>query len=245
MNPIQQFEAERAARLQAQGVDTKLRASGQHFLEASINSLYSYNFHWMGRPIIQYPQDIMAMQEIIWDVQPDLIIETGVAHGGTVLFYASMLSLLGGDRAVVSIDIDIRAHNRAEIEAHPMYRNVTLIQGSSIDEAVLAQVHAAAKGRKRVLVALDSSHTHEHVLREMQLYAPLVKEGSYLIVFDTVVENLPEQASVDRPWGPGDNPMTAVREFLKQSDRFEIDTAMDNKLVVSVAPSGYLRCVKD
>ncbi len=204
---------------------------------------YPYNFTWMGRPIIQLPQDIMAMQEVIFKVKPELIIETGVAHGGSLIFYASMLELLGKGR-VLGIDIDIRAHNRAEIEDHPMSKRIDLIQGSSIDKGIVHDVHQAAKGKGPVLLVLDSNHTHEHVLEELRAYGPLVTKDSYAVVFDTAIEELPKEAIVDRPWGPGNSPMTAVHAYLKECDRFDIDTAIDAKLLISVAPQGYLRCVK-
>jgi cephalosporin hydroxylase len=205
---------------------------------------YSYNFSWMGRPIIQYPQDMIAMQEIIWRVQPDLIIETGIAHGGSLVYYASLLELLGQDGFVLGVDIDIRAHNRTAIESHPMARRIKMIQGSSVDPAIVEQVAAVARGRKRILVTLDSNHTHEHVLEELKLYSPFVTEGSYLVVFDTVVEKMPKAMFPDRPWGPGDNPMTAVHEFLRGSHRFAIDRDIEDKLLLTVAPDGYLRCIK-
>jgi cephalosporin hydroxylase len=203
----------------------------------------------MGRPIIQYPQDMVAMQEIIWTLQPDLIIETGIAHGGSLIFSASMLELnaaCGGPQnaEVIGLDIDIRPHNRAAIEAHPMSRRISMIQGSSVAAEVVAQVKAKANGRKKVLVCLDSNHTHAHVLAELEAYAPLTSVGSYCVVFDTVVEDLPKARSGDRPWGPGDNPKTAVWEYLKSHPEFEIDQAIDNKLLISVAPSGYLRRVR-
>jgi cephalosporin hydroxylase len=205
---------------------------------------YSYHFTWLGRPIIQYPQDMIAMQEIIWKVKPDLIIETGIAHGGSLIFHASMLELLGGDGQVLGIDIDIREHNRIEIEKHPMYKRINMIQGSSIDEDIARQIHDFAKDKKRILVLLDSMHTHDHVLKELQLYSPLVTEGSYLVVFDTIIEDMPDDMFSDRPWGKGNNPKTAVWEFLKTNDRFEIDREMENKLLITVAPDGYLKCVK-
>lgn len=245
MDPVKQFQIEREKRVRKQGENSALAKASHSFLKETINSQYSYNFSWFGRPIIQYPQDIMAMQEIIWEVQPDIIIETGIAHGGTVLFYASMLQLLGGDRELVSIDIDIRKHNRDEIEKHPLYRNVTMLEGSSVEQSMADTVFELAKGKKNPLVVLDSNHTHDHCLKEMELYAPLVRKGSYLIVMDTVVEDLPAEVYTDRPWGPGDNPKTAVHEFLKTHDRFEIDKAIDNKLAVSVAPDGYLKCLRD
>ncbi len=206
---------------------------------------YSYNFTWLGRPIIQYPQDMIAVQEIIWQVQPNLIVETGIAHGGSLIFSASLLELLGGDGRVVGIDIDIRQHNRIAIEQHPLYKRITMIQGSSVDEDIVEKVRRLAQGKQRVLVILDSNHTHDHVLQELMLYSPLVTAGSYLIVFDTVVDDMPEGSFPDRPWGTDNNPKTAVREFLRQNDRFEVDESIDAKLLITVAPGGYLRCVKD
>jgi len=219
------------------------RVSGELF-RRSFEHRYSYNFSWMGRPIIQYPQDIVAMQELIWSVKPDLIVETGIAHGGSLVFYASMLELLGDDGIVLGVDVDIRLHNRTAIEEHPMARRIRMIEGSSIDPSIVAQVSEIAAGRKKVLVALDSNHTHAHVLRELELYSPYVTEGSYLVVFDTVIEDLPESIFPDRPWGPGDNPKTAVRQFLRDNDRFVIDNQVDHKLLLTVSPDGYLRCVK-
>lgn len=200
---------------------------------------------WMGRPIIQLPQDMMAMQEIIWRLQPDLIIETGIAHGGSLVYYASLLELIGGDGYVLGIDIDIRAHNREAIEAHPMAGRIRMIEGSAIDEAVVAEVRSQAAGKRCVVVVLDSNHTHAHVLRELELYSPLVTQGSYIVVFDTAVEDMPADFFPDRPWGPGDNPKTAVWAFLEGNDRFEIDREWEDKLYITVAPDGYLRRVKD
>src|SRR5262245_58931007 len=205
---------------------------------------YSYNFTWLGRPIIQYPQDIIAMQEIIWQVKPEVIIETGIAHGGSLAFHASLLELIGGAGRVLGIDVDIRAHNRAAIEQHPMSKRITMVQGSSVDPAVTRQVRDFALGRRPVLVSLDSNHTHEHVLRELQLYAPLVTKGSYLVVFDTVVEHMPKEFFPNRPWGQGNSPKTAVHEFLKTTDRFVIDRDTEDKLLLTVAPDGYLKCGK-
>lgn len=210
---------------------------------------YSYNFSWMGRPIIQFPQDIIAMQELIWSIQPDLIIETGIAHGGSLIFSASMLELnaaCGGaqDAEVLGIDIDIRKHNKEAIEAHPMFKRISMIQGSSIDPEIIAQVKAKAEGKQRILVCLDSNHTHEHVLAELEAYAPLTSVGSYCVVFDTIVEDMPAEMFPDRPWGPGNNPKTAVWEYLKSHPEFEIDKQIDHKLLISVAPDGYLKRVR-
>lgn len=225
--------------------DKKLQEDTRAVFLGSVKHRYSYNFSWLGRPIIQYPQDMIAAQEIIWKVQPDLIVETGIAHGGSLIFYASLLELIGGNGRVIGIDIDIRAHNRVEIEKHPMFKRISMIQGSAVDRTIAEQVYAQAKNAKKVMVILDSNHTHEHVLQELELYSPLVKKGSYLIVFDTVVEDLPEECVENRPWGRGNNPKTAVWEFLKKNDRFELDKETENKLLLTVAPDGYLRCIKD
>lgn len=206
---------------------------------------YSYNFSWLGVPIIQFPEDVIALQEIIWRVQPDLIIETGIAHGGSLIFYASMLELLGGSGRVLGIDIDIRPHNRAVIERHPLYRRITMVEGSSTDKEIAAQAFELALGKARVMVVLDSSHSHDHVLRELGLYSPLVSPGSYLVVFDTVVEDMPPGSYPQRPWDKGNNPMTAVREFLRTNREFEADSAVSGRLLLSAAPGGYLRRTGD
>jgi len=226
-------------------VDENITGLSSQFFNKSCEYKYSYNFSWLGRPIIQYPQDIIAMQEIIWQVRPDLIIETGIAHGGSLIFHASMLEMIGEEGQVLGIDVDIREHNRVEIERHRMFKRIEMIEGSSVDAGIIEEVSRFAAGKQRVLVVLDSNHTHEHVLRELELYSPFVTKDSYLVVFDTVIEDMPEDSFVDRPWGKGNNPKTAVWEFLKTSDRFVIDEEYNNKLLITVAPDGYLRCVKD
>jgi len=223
--------------------DNLQELTNQWFVE-SCKHKYSYNFSWMGRPIIQFPQDIMAMQEIIWQVKPDLIVETGIAHGGSLIFYASMLELIG-EGQVLGIDVDIRQHNRVEIEQHPMFKRIRMIEGSSIDEEIAKQVYDLAKGKSRILLVLDSNHTHDHVLKELELYSPLVTKDSYLVVFDTVVEDMPEDFFPDRPWGKGNNPKTAVWEFLKTNKRFKVDKDIEAKLLITVAPDGYLKCLED
>jgi cephalosporin hydroxylase len=230
-------------RIAGMAADPRMSAAAREFFLRTCEHRYSYNFSWLGRPIIQYPQDLMAMQEIIWAVQPRLIVETGVAHGGSLIFYASMLELCGGDGRVLGIDIEIRPHNRQALEQHPLFKRIALIEGSSTDDAVARRVQEQC--RPPVLVVLDSNHTHAHVLRELQLYAPLVTRGSYLVVFDTVVDDMPASAFPDRPWGPGNNPRTAVRAFLETTDRFVVDQEMADKLLITVAPGGYLKCVKD
>jgi cephalosporin hydroxylase len=231
--------------LRAMQADDQLRREARDLFIRMCRYRYSYNFTWLGRPIIQFPEDIVAMQEIVWRVKPDLIIETGIAHGGSLMLWASLLEMLGGDGHVVGVDVEIRPHNRVEIERHPRVSRITMIEGSSIDPATIARVRELAAGRRTVMVVLDSNHTHAHVLEELEGYSSLVTSGSYLVVMDTVVEDMPADFYPDRPWGQGNNPATAVAQFLKTNDRFEVDAEIDAKLVMSVAPGGYLRCVKD
>ena len=250
------FGQEVSRRIDAIAHNEHLRVCAGEFLRSSVESQYSYNFAWMSRPIIQYPQDMVAVQELIWSVRPDLVVETGIAHGGSLILSASMLALLDmadaieagttidpavSQRKVLGIDIDIRAHNRAAIEAHPMASRIEMIQGSSVATDVVEHVRAIASGYKRVLVCLDSNHTHEHVLAELEAYAPLVSVGSYCIVFDTLVEDMPSDAYPARPWGPGDNPKTAVWKYLETHSEFEICKDIQNKLLITVAPDGYLK----
>jgi len=246
---VKQFEAEKIARIEALGKDTGFQNRSRDWLEESMRKSYVYNFSWMGRPIIQNPIDIMAMQEIIWEVKPDLIIETGIAHGGSLIFSASMLELNaacgGPDNAeVLGIDIDIRPHNRKAIEEHPMSRRITMIEGSSIAPEIVAQVKAKAQGKKRILVCMDSNHTHDHVLAELEAYAPLTGVESYCVVFDTFVEDVPADVFDNRPWHPGNSPKTAVWEYLKTHSEFEIDKSIHQKLLITVAPDGYLKRVR-
>lgn len=250
------FEKEVQGRVAANGANRNLLAASHAFMLATLGAQYSYNFSWQGRPIIQYPQDMIAMQELIWATKPDLIIETGIAHGGSLIFSASMLALLDvtdaidtgssfdprfSSRKVIGIDIDIRPHNRTAIESHPMASRIQMIQGSSIDPEIIRQVKQAATGYQRILVCLDSNHTHDHVFAELEAYAPLTSPSSYCVVFDTVVENMPPEMIVDRPWSPGNNPMTAVHAYLKTHAEFEIDRGIPDKLLITVAPDGYLK----
>lgn len=257
MNPIQQFESEVQGNIQRLGEDTSLaRDTLDWMIKSGTVGAYTYNFRWLGRPIIQYPQDIQAMQEIIWTTRPDVIIETGIAHGGSLILSASMLALLDycdaqtsktplmpgvSTRRVIGIDIDIRAHNRLAIEQHPLNHLITMIQGSSIAAETIDQVRKLASGGKRVLVFLDSNHTHDHVLAELDAYGPLVSPGSYCVVFDTVVEDMPPELCANRPWQPGNSPKTAVHAWLKDHSEFEIDRDMHRKLQITVAHDGYLK----
>lgn len=246
MDNYQAFKDECIQEVLKQGEDINLMKKSQDFFIAANSRKYSYHFEWLGRPVIQYPQDIVAMQELIWSIQPDLVIETGIAHGGSLVFSASMLELnaaCGGpqDAEVLGLDIDIREHNREAIESHPMFKRISMIQGSSIDPKIIDSVHQKAAEKERVLVCLDSNHTHDHVLAELQAYAPLVTPGSYCVVFDTIIEDLPKDMFPDRSWGPGNSPKTAVWEYLKTHPEFEIDQSIQNKLLITVAPDGYLR----
>ena len=217
--------------------------SKRWFLE-SIKYEYSYHFSWLGRPIIQYPQDIIALQEIIWKVKPDLIIETGIARGGSIIFSASLLELIGSGE-VVGIDIDIKNKNKKAIKKHPLGKRIQMIEGSSINKKIMKRIEKIAQNKKSILVILDSNHTHKHVLKELEIYSPLVSKNSYLIVFDTIIDDLPEELLKNRPWGKNNNPKTAVKEFLKTNDRFRIDRTIERKLLFTAAPMGYLKCVKN
>jgi cephalosporin hydroxylase len=225
------------------GANRALLSASIEWINAAAPYEYAYHFKWLGFPIIQLPADIIALQEIIWKTRPDLIIETGVARGGSMILYASLLKLIGSNGLIVGIDIDIREKNRRAIEAHSLAKRIKLIEASSTSEEALRKVRAFARGRKRVLVVLDSNHTHKHVARELDLYSPLVKKGGYLVVFDTVIERMPLGYFKNRPWDRGDNPMTAVREFLLSNRRFVVDRELD-KLLLSAAPEGFLRCVR-
>lgn len=249
MTEIEKFKEERAELINANAKNKELKKASHDFLEKSIEAKYSYNFSWLGRPIIQYPQDMIALQEIIWEVKPDMIIETGIAHGGSLIFSASMLTLLEAcgeitNGKVLGIDIDIREHNRKAIESHPMSKKITMFQGSSIDKQMIEKVHEFAKQGTKILVYLDSNHTEEHVLAELKAYAHLASVGSYCVTFDTLVEDMPSEFSDDRPWDKGNNPKTAVWKYLKECDDFVIDKDIENKILITVAPDGYLKRIK-
>lgn len=254
------FKAEVRSRTAALADNRSLREAALAFLRESVGPKYSYNFHWLDRPIIQYPQDIVAMQELIWKLRPDLVIETGIAHGGSLVCYASMLALMdlcdaieAGEtsvdpsdsrRRVLGIDCDLRRHNRRALDAHPMRSRIEVIEGSSTDASVVERVRGIAAQAERTLVCLDSDHSHRHVLAELEAYAPLVTVGSYCVVFDTLIDDLPADAHPDRPWGPGSNPKTAAREFLDGHPEFECDRAISDRLAISAAGGGYLRRVR-
>ena len=269
-NPTAEFQNERAENIANYSNQQAWKKLSSDWMIEAFRHKYMYNFESLGRPIIQTPVDMIATQELIWQVKPDLIIETGIAHGGSLIMSASMLALIdycdavergttldpkASSRHVLGLDIDIRKHNRDAIEAHPMAHRIQMIEGSSIDEKIIAQVHAVANRYNKVLVFLDSNHTHDHVLAELEAYAPLTSVGSYCCVFDAIVEDLPEDMFPNRPWAPGNNPKTAVWEYLKRLKEpgrqaadgqklvLEVDKAIEDKLLLTVAPDGYLKRV--
>ncbi len=268
---ISDFQKQVLDNINRMGQDRDLKGFSNIWQRETSKYNYVLNYSWMGRPIIQFPQDVFAMQEIIWNVQPDLIIETGIAHGGSLIMSASILAMLdhcdavksdtpflpqSSRRKVLGIDIDIRSHNREAIESHPMSHFIKMIQGSSTDSDIIAQVHEYAANHERILICLDSNHTHDHVLAELEAYAPLTSINSYCVVFDTAIEDMPDEMFPDRPWGKGNNPKTAVREYLRRlqeteqkandGDRlfFEIDKTIDNKLLITSSPDGYLKRIR-
>ena len=253
------FNLKKKENIKKLGEDSECKKISIDFISKTYKHKYSYHFHSLGRPIIQYPQDMIAMQELIWEVKPDLIIETGIAHGGSLIMSASMLALLdmcesielgesfnpkNSNRKVLGIDIDIRAHNKEAIEKHTMFSRIQMIEGSSVSPDIIDRVKKIANNYARVLVCLDSNHTHDHVLDELKAYASLTSIGSYCVVFDTNVEDMPIEMFEERPWGPGNNPKTAVREFLKTNHEFEIDKNIEDKLLITVAPDGYLKRIR-
>ena len=267
-DPVKLFAAEKQQRINDFGKDDAFLNSSREWLNESMRKYYTYNFNWLGRPIIQYPQDMVAIQEIIWEIQPDLIIETGIAHGGSLVLSASMLALMEycdaakkgktldpkkPKRKVLGVDIDIRVHNRKAIMEHPMYSHIEMIEGSSVESKIIEQVHSFAKNYTKIMVFLDSMHTHDHVLAELEAYAPLTSLGSYCVVFDTFVEDTPDDMFPNRPWCKGNNPKTAVWEYqrlLREEGRldsdgvalyFEADQMIENKLLITGAPDGFLK----
>ena len=238
-----EFNQRNTKLIKSMNKDKKLLELTRKWFDKSFNYEYSYHFSWLGRPIIQFPQDMIAIQEIIWKTKPDLIIETGIAHGGSLIFSASILELIGKGK-VLGIDIDIRKHNRVEIEKHPLKKRILMLEGSSLDEKIVYKVKKYAENKKRVLMFLDSFHTHDHVLAELELYSPFVKKNGYIVVFDTMVEFMPKNSFPNRPWGKGNSPYTAVKKFLRQNKRFKVDKEIEEKLLISSCPNGFLRCIR-
>lgn len=250
MSSMDEFNKEKMERIASYAASSKGTQIGKQFNIESCSNGYTYNFSWMGLPIIQFPQDIVMMQEIIFDVRPDLIIETGVARGGSLVFYASMLELLGKGQ-VVGIDVEIREHNRQAIQNHPMFKRISLVEGSSIERSTLAKLSPYLAEARTVLVCLDSKHTHDHVLAELNAYHSLVSIDSYLVVFDTTVETF-DKETVDKlaedyrfkPWGKGSNPRSAVQDFLQTHGEFEVENTWHQKLMITNCWEGVLRRVR-
>lgn len=240
MDPIEEFKQERKQAIALMAQDQELKQKSIDWMIHADKYKYSYNFSWLGRPVIKLPADILALQEIIWNVKPDLIIETGIAHGGSIVFSASMLEIIGKGE-VVAVDIDIRAHNRREIEANPMMKRITMIEGSSVDSSIVNRIKQIASGKERVMVFLDSLHSHEHVLAECRAYADIVTPGSYMVVMDTYVELFPKGYFENRPWDKGNNPMTAMQAFLKENPNYTIDHEITDKLLISEGIDAYLK----
>jgi cephalosporin hydroxylase len=245
MNPARDWLEDREKQIDAMANDAELHDRTRAWSQRAIDHRYTYNFTWLGRPVIQYPQDLIALQEIIWRTTPDLIIETGVAHGGTLVFIASMLELLGGSGRALGVEIDLRAHNRAALDEHPLRHRFDVIDGSSIAPDTIGRVHAAARGAQRVMVMLDANHTCEHVLAELEAYGPLVTPGCYMIVYDTDIDDLPPGSFPDRPWDIGDSPGAAVDRYLAAHDKFEIDARIAAQLQITCCSKGYLRRLPD
>ena len=244
-NQIKKFDKEKSSRINQNKSNYKLKSASKKFLLETIKPKYTYNFSWLGVPIIQIPQDIYQLQEIIWDVKPNLIIETGIAHGGSLVFSASMLAILNMQnkekRKVIGIDIDFRNHNKSVLKKHFTKKLISFVSGSSTDTKVFDKIKKISKNYNKILVILDSNHTHEHVLNELNLYSQLVSKNSYCIVFDTIINEMPNNFYPDRDWNNSNNPMTAIKEFLKSNKNFEIDKKIDHKLMVSMAKNGFLK----
>jgi len=223
--------------------DDELKKISRKWFYKSFNHEYPYHFTWLGRPIIQYPQDIIGLQELMWKIKPDLIIETGIARGGSLIFSASILEMIGKGK-VIGIDVEIRKQNKIEIQKHSLFKRIIMLEGSSLDEKIVKKVYRFARGKKKILLLLDSFHTHDHVLRELNLYSNLIRKDNYILVFDTIIEDMPKNTFPNRPWGKGNNPKTAVKEFLKINKNFKLDRKMEEKLLITSCPNGLLKRVK-
>lgn len=259
MGETKAFYEESRENIEAISNDGDLKKLSNQWIQKSAKHKWSYNFSWLGRPAIQFPNDTWAMQELIWTVKPDLIIETGIAHGGSLIFSASMLAILDytdacknetvldpvkSTRKVLGLDIDIRSHNKKAIEDHPLSNLIEMIEGSSTDPSIIAKVKEISSNFRTVMVCLDSNHTHDHVLEELRAYAPLVSENSYCVVFDTGIEDMPEGSFPNRPWDKGNNPKTALYEYIKENPEFHIEKSISDKLCITVAPEGFLKRAK-
>jgi hypothetical protein len=243
--PIQQFLDERNADIERMGSDQELRQKSIDWMIHADRYKYTYNYSWMGRPIIKFPNDMVIQQELMWELKPDLVIETGIAHGGSIIFTASMMEMMNIDGEVVGIDVDIRPHNRTKIEAHPMMKRITMYEGDSVSDAMVEKVRVHTNGKKCVMVILDSLHSHAHVYKELRSYAPMTTLGSYCILPDTFIEFFPKgYYSETRPWDVGNNPHSAMKQYISETDNFEIDHARTDKAMITETIDGYLKRVK-
>jgi cephalosporin hydroxylase len=233
-----EFESWRKELTEVQASDPEFSSLSAQWLQKSVNLKYTYQFEWLGIPIIQLPSDLVTFQEIVWNTKPDLIIECGVARGGSLVFWASIQSLCGITPRVIGVDIDIRKHAREAIKTSRFVDQITLIEASSTEDSTVEQVKSLSKGAQKVMVVLDSNHTHSHVLEELKAYSAFVTKGNYLLVLDTVIEYL--EKDPNRPWGPAASPLSAVTEFLKTNSQFEHETYFEQRNGVSVAPGGFL-----
>ncbi len=236
------FEKDKIEFAEAQYGDAELRQKANDFLVHSYKHNYGYQWTWLDLPIIQMPQDIVITQELIWKNRPTVIIETGVAWGGSIVLYASLMQLYGEGR-VVGIDLNLHDHVSDQIMSYPFSDRISLIKGSSTDESIVESIRSSITPEDRVMVILDSNHSHQHVLDELRIYAPMVTQGQHMIVSDTIVETIPSHDERPREWGKGNNPATAVWAYLEESDRFEVDEMVDKRLLMGFTPGGYLRCV--
>ncbi len=242
---INNFYKERMQSLRDIQSDNELKQKSIEWMIDADKYKYSYNFSWMGRPIIKYPADMIVQQELIWSLRPDLIIETGIAHGGSIIFSASMMKMMGINGEVIGVDIDIREHNRILIESHPMSDIIKMYQGSSIDINIIKKIQKKANKHKTILVILDSCHSQEHVLNELRLYSQFVTKNSYIILPDTFIEFFPKgYFAKDRPWDKGNNPYTALKIFLNNNDNFKIDKDLSSKACISETIDGYIKKIK-
>jgi len=240
----EEFEQRNKKFIDSMNKNKSLLKKSKDWIDNVFDYEYVYHFRWLGRPIIQFPQDMVAVQELIWKIKPDFIIESGIARGGSLIFYASILELLNHGK-IIGIDIDIRKHNRIEIENHTLFKRIKLIEGSSINDSVIHKIKKIIKDKKKIMILLDSHHTEQHVLEELEKYSPFVRSGSYIVVFDTIIEDMKKHHSKNRPWNHGNNPKTAVSKFLKKNKRFKIDKEIQKKLLITSCPDGYLKCIKN
>ena len=240
----EEFEQRNKKFINSMNKNKSLLKKSKDWIDNVFDYEYVYHFRWLGRPIIQFPQDMVAVQELIWKIKPDFIIESGIARGGSLIFYASILELLNHGK-IIGVDIDIRKHNRIEIENHTLFKRIKLIEGSSINDSVIHKIKKIIKDKKKIMILLDSHHTEQHVLEELEKYSPFVRSGSYVVVFDTIIEDMKKHHSKNRPWNHGNNPKTAVSKFLKKNKRFKIDKEIQKKLLITSCPDGYLKCIKN